>query len=226
MSVSKKQNLKRRLEMKKFLTIAILFILACVSIAFSNYFGGYSAPNFNREGGADSVIGGEATGYLTIGPYGAIRFLDSDGNNESKLRVDVCDVSNAKIKTLFTSPVTLVSAPGAHKVIDVESVTLIHNYGGAQFDANSATIGVTYYYATSDTNTAATGTVTITNLLGTASADRIYKLIPVALGGAATLTENCPVRLTLPANTGDPTGTTATGTLRAIINYRVHSTGL
>jgi hypothetical protein len=213
--------------MKKFLTvITILVVLTCVSIAFSGYFGGYSTPNFNREGGADSVIGGEATGYLTVGPFGAIRFLDSDGNNESKLRSDVCDISNAKLKTLFTSPVTLVAAPGTHKVIDVESVVLIHNYGVAQFDANTAAIGVTYYYATSDTNTAAMSTVTITNLLGTASADRIYKLTPVALGGAATLTENCPVRLTLPASTGNPTGTSATGTVRAIINYRIHSTGL
>lgn len=214
--------------MKKLTSTMIImgvFALLLLSITLAD-FSGYSTPNFHREGGADWVVGGESTGYLTVGPYGAVRFLDSGGTIESKMRVDVCDISNAKLKTLFTSPVTLVAAPGAHKVIDVESVTLIHNYAGAQFDANAAVMGVTYYYATSDTNTAATGTLSITLLLGTASADRIYKLIPVAVGGAATLTENCPIRLTLPAGTGDPTGSSATGTVRAIINYRIHSTGL
>lgn len=296
--------------MKKFLTVIAVLIMLCVTTAFAD-FAGYSTANFHREGGADWVIGGESTGYLTIGPYGAVRFLESGtdpnhytkftagdqtaeanyvlptalptssgyvlscttagvlswatgtfngtyvgttninatgtapttiGNESaamtlngvtdinftggSQMKIDPCDITNSQIKAMFTTPIVLVQAPGAHKMISVLGITLIHNYAGAQFDANAAAITPAYYYATSDTNTACTSTVTITQLLQTAGADRIYTLTPVAVGGAATLFENCPVRLTLPAGTGDPTGSSATGTMRAIISYRILPTGL
>jgi hypothetical protein len=186
--------------------------------------------NTNASTNATNIATNGTTGTVTIGNESGKTSLNgvSDINfvGNSIVKIDVCDISNAKIKAMFTTPVVLVPAPGAGKMIVPVSITLVHNYAGAQFDANSAAITPSWYYSTSDTNTACTTTVTITNLLQTAGADRIYTLIPVAAGGAATLMDNCPVRLTLPANTGDPTGASATGTMRAVISYRIMPTGL
>ena len=149
------------------------------------------ATNINATGTAPTTIGNGSRGY------------DFERRYRHKLHrrlaneIDLCDITNAQIKAMFTTPIVLVQAPGAHKMISVLGITLIHNYAGAQFDANAAAITPAYYYATSDINTAATSTVTITQLLQTAGAHRIYTLTPVAVGGAATLFENCagPVNL-------------------------------
>jgi hypothetical protein len=61
--------------MKKIMAITVILIaLATLSAAFATLdYSGYSVANFMKVGGTDFVIGGAETGYLTIGPNGAIR---------------------------------------------------------------------------------------------------------------------------------------------------------
>jgi hypothetical protein len=183
---------------------------------------GTYATNIGTNGNSGAVTIGNESAQTTVNGVVDINFV-----GDSQIRIDVCDITNAQIKSMFSTPINLVSAPGAHKMIVPVSLTLVHIYAGAQFDANTIAITPAWVYSSSDTNTACMSTVSVTNLLGTASANRCYTLIPIGAGGASTLTENCPIKLTLPtgAGQGNPTGTSATGTMRAVISYRIMPTG-
>lgn len=202
----------------KTLVAGILIMLVYLAyIVFATDYSGYTTANYQREGGADWVIGGTSTGYLTIGPYGSLRFSD-----DSTIHTATVDLTTAEIKTLYSAPKVLVAAPGTHKIIDVLNVNLVHNYDTNVFDNSSNTVYAAWLYST--TYTRATSSITQTLLLATAAADRVATLIPVEESGAATLRENCA--LYLYGATGDPSSANAAGTLRAIVTYQVHSTGL
>jgi hypothetical protein len=192
-----------------FLVFAVLVNASPVTKYYGNPCGGYYLANIQ-----DVRSGNIPTDPLFAGGVG----------------VAITDINATDIRHLWTSPVTLVAAPstinpsgGTHQVIDVLSVILTYNYTTAAFDSNSATMAVWYFNGTS-TYTAATGTSTITAAIG-GSADNISKLIPVAVAGVATLTENMAVKLKV-TDTGDPTGSTAAGILRVIVTYRIVPTGL
>ena len=180
----------------------------------------------NEFSGAIKIGTAGATGAITIGNESAAMTLngvaDINFSNDSKLYIATVTVTNAQLKALSVTPKVIVATPGAHNMVEVVSAVLIHDYAGAQFDANTETLGL---YYTNKAGTLLTSTVTQTLLLGTASADRMAKLTPAACAGAAANTyENLAV--VLACSVGDPIGGSATGVVRVICSYRIHATGL
>lgn len=65
-------------------------------------------------------------------------YIKPDRIREDVLRVAKVTVTNAQIKAMHATPVVLVAAPGAGKMLQVESVVLRLNYGSNVFTGGRA----------------------------------------------------------------------------------------
>jgi hypothetical protein len=132
---------------------------------------------------------------------------------------DSVTVSNAEVKTLFSSPKVLVAAPGTHNFIDVVSVVLFYDYATAAF--NTAANNITVEYKADASGPTATSAISQTGFLDQ-TVDGVGKLIPVAVANqVVAAVENQPV--VLYCATADPT--TGGGVVRVAISYRKMPTG-
>jgi hypothetical protein len=78
---------------------------------------------------------------LNVSTAGAVTGVASiNFTSGATLYLDVVTVSNAEIKTLYSSPKTLVAAPGTHNVVNVENVVIFYKYGTAAFNTASNNI--------------------------------------------------------------------------------------
>lgn len=127
-------------------------------------------------------------------------------------------LTSTEIKALYTTPKTLVAAPGAGKVLEFLSAVLILDYGTAAY----ATNGDLTVKQTNGSGVALSNTVLLANLLA-ATADKIVALEPAgAADTGEALTANAAI--VLACGTGNPA--TGDGVMRVKVAYRVHTTGL
>lgn len=127
------------------------------------------------------------------------------------------EISSAEILALFTTPKTLVAAPGADKVLELVSLLLAYDYGTIVYTIGSATdLQVKY---TDETGVAVSTTQAVTGMIDQAI-DQIRALDK--LEASITPAVNAPLVLTLAG--GNPTA--GDGVIHAKVAYRIHSTDL
>jgi len=135
---------------------------------------------------------------------------------ESSIRYVEAIVTSAELKALFTTPKELVPAPGAGKVLEFISATLILDYVSAAYATNgNLTVN-------NETGTAQSNTVLLANLLA-ATADKMVQLVALATADTGiVLLENEALELT--CATGNPI--TGDSPVRVKVAYRIHNTAL
>jgi hypothetical protein len=117
----------------------------------------------------------------------------------------------AQVKLLFTTPQTLVSAPGDNKYIQVEKVVAFLDFEGAAFaGANNLEVR--------ETNGAGTK---VTADLDAAFLNSAADALTEVSGIEAQTTRLLDKAIVLAVPTADPTGVTATSTLTVFTFYRV-----
>lgn len=169
----------------------------------------------------------ESAGTVSISvPTGGISTtaLADDAVTSAKLapgvlQVDTVTLTAAQVKGLRAAPATLVAAPGAGKLVVVESLVLQLNYGGNNGFTESTDNLVLQY---NDSGQDITGAIEMTGFIDqTADTVAIYYPAAIAAMAAATVGVNEAVEL---FNTGDGeiAGNAANdNTLVATIAYRV-----
>lgn len=119
-------------------------------------------------------------------------------------------LSSAQILALHTTPIQLIAAPGAGKVIDVLGVTARTNFLTAAYGTNTEL----------DITDATAGTILLkdtANVLG-ATSTKVFKVEPsIASNAALLVTANGAVNATVA--TGDPA--TGAGSVDIYITYKV-----
>ena len=127
------------------------------------------------------------------------------------------EISSAEILALFTTPKTLVAAPGAGKLLEFISLLLAYDYGTVVYTIGTATnIQVKY---TDASGAAVSTTQAVTGMLDQAT-DQLRALDK--LEASVTPVVNAALVLTLAvANV-----TAGDGVIHAKVAYRVHATGL
>jgi len=139
------------------------------------------------------------------------KLKDKFNELDDTIFVAEASLTAAEIKALNTTPIEVVAAPGAGKVLELVGATLIFDYGTTQMAAGGA---VVLEEETSGTDLSSTVADTVIQ----AAADSINTMIPVA----AAVTANKGIFIT--NATAD--FTTGDSVARVKVAYRVHSTGL
>lgn len=126
------------------------------------------------------------------------------------IRYKTVRLTSAEILALYTTPKTLLDAPGAGKAIEFLSAVLFLDYGTADY----AAYGI-LTVKTTTTATALSGAIAATTLVQ-ASADTY--VVVQALSAEAVLSVNEGLKLT--CDTGNPT--TGDSTIVVHLAYRIH----
>jgi hypothetical protein len=166
---------------------------------------------------SDGLTASETAGTLSIS-------VETDGITSSKLdpgvlKVDTVTLTSAQVKGLRAAPATLVAAPGAGKMVVVESLALQLNYGGSNAFTETADNLILQY---GDSGQDITAAIETTGFIDQ-TADMVAIIYPatIATAAAATVAVNEVVEL---FNTGDGEIAGNAGnnnTLVATIAYRV-----
>lgn len=123
-------------------------------------------------------------------------------------------ITNAELLALNTTPIALVAAPGAGKVLELTSIALQYDYASAAFTIGSATnLQVKY---TDGSGAAASATASVTGFLDQ-SADE-YRVLPQNSSSIEPVA-NAALVLTLAGANVSAGG----GSLVVKVAYRVHS---
>lgn len=187
---------------------------------------GASATTINAGSGNFAISASGGTAAITssdwaISTTGVITKAASLGfDNSSTLQTVTVSLSASDVNALFSSPKQLVAATGDKNFIELVGATLVLDFGSAFTDVGN---NLTIKY-TNGSGAAASGAISGTGLLD-AGADTMAKLLPVAIGAtAAASLNNQPLVLSLA--TSDPTGPAGTSTMKVIVSYYVHPSGL
>lgn len=138
--------------------------------------------------------------------------ITSDALDPSLMQTTSVTLTSGQVNALFTTPIAVVAAPGAGKVVQVTSCLLQYNYGSVAYTIGSATNLALKY--TDGSGAAATTTVAVTGVLDQA-ADEV-RVLPLVATAYEPVT-NAAVVLTL-AGANVSAGN---GTLVVTVGYRV-----
>lgn len=137
-------------------------------------------------------------------------FLDMYGNNS--LRVKRVTLTAAEVKLLYTTPQTLVAAPGTGKFISIEKVVAFLDYSTAVFTgSNNLEIR-----ETDGSGTKVTADLTYAFLNN--GSDIVVETSGIE-AQTTRLTTNKPIVVAVPS--ANPGGSTAASTLTFIVFYRI-----
>lgn len=129
------------------------------------------------------------------------------------------NLTSAQVKALRATPLTIIPAPGAGKMVVVESLTLQLNYGGTNaFTESTANLVLQY----TDSGTDITASIETTGFIDQ-TADTVAIIYPatIATAAAATAVVNEAVEL-FNTGAGEIAGNAANdNTLNVIVAYRV-----
>ena len=135
----------------------------------------------------------------------------------STVQYAVVEISSAEILALFTTPKTLVAAPGSGKVLEFISLLLAYDYNSVVYTIGAATdLQVKY---TDAAGVAVSTTQAVTGMLDQAT-DQLRALDK--LEASVTPVANAVLVLTLAG--ANPT--LGNSPIHAKVAYRVHATGL
>lgn len=148
-----------------------------------------------------------------------ISLFDSDGGGQTRLRYEIVPVTSAQILALNSTPVTILSAPGSGKYIDVIKVDVIYDYATAYTITSAGDLRL--YYGSRTGGNAASATIAVLGLLD-ASADTILTASGM-VNGTNPPTTNLAVVL---QNMNTVAYSGGTSTLRLAVLYRIQDTGL
>lgn len=153
---------------------------------------------------------------------GPIPFQVNDQNNTPQDVTGIIsratDLTNAQVLALNTTPITVVPAPGAGYYISVVRVDLAFNYTGAYTSGSDMKL----YWTSRTAGNAASGTIAVSGLLVSVTADSVSTVAGGPDGPEPTL--NAPVVLQQIAQTAFGGGNAA-NSLRVVVNYRIVRTG-
>lgn len=136
---------------------------------------------------------------------------------ESLVQYATVEISSAEILALFTTPKTLVAAPGAGNLLEFISLLLAYDYGTVVYTIGTATdLQVKY---TDASGAAVSTTQAVTGMIDQAT-DQLRAIDKV--GTTVTPVVNAALVLTLAV--ANPT--LGDGTIHAKVAYRTHATGL
>lgn len=138
------------------------------------------------------------------------------GESERRVKYAEVVVTSAELLALYTTPKTLVAAPGAGKVLEFISAVLILDYNSAAYATNGD------LSVANETGTALSNDVLLANLLAK-TADTMIQLNALNPDntGVAVLEDEA---LELVCATGNPA--TGDSPIRVKVAYREHLTGL
>jgi len=166
--------------------------------------GGQATASFVLTEGSQTIAGTK-TFSASLAGDGQARYIE-------------VSVTNAEILDLADTPKTLISAPGAGKVIEVEAVTFLFDYTAAYTAGGGDDLDVCY---TSESNVILTGEAT--GFLDATADDCLFTTRVADYAPAKSVAENAAVVL---ANNGtDFGGGDAGNAVRVKIRYRIWSTG-
>lgn len=141
---------------------------------------------------------------------------------QAVLQVDTISLTNVNIKALNASPKELVAAPGAGKVIEFVSAMMVLDYGSDVLTESADNMAIEY---DDGSGLAVTGVIESTGFID-AAADTIKTIIAteIANDDAADMVNKNLVLV----NNGDEFAGNATAdtTIKVVVSYRVHTTGL
>lgn len=127
-------------------------------------------------------------------------------------------ITNSQIKSIRTTPVQIIAAPGAGKMISIVSATVKFNYGGNNTFGSGGNLQLMV------NNTSGILYSAWNSAIYTGSVDNIYGIVGPQANGATTqgVLENLPIVLTTAAS--DPTGNAANdNTLIVNVLYQILS---
>lgn len=124
-----------------------------------------------------------------------------------------------EIKALRATPKTLVSAPGAGKIIEFVSAILLLDATATAFTETADNMAVKY---TDGSGAAVSGTIEATGFIDQ-TADTMTTA--TAKADAIVAKTGCENKAIVLHNTGDGEYATGTGVMRVKVAYRVHTTG-
>jgi hypothetical protein len=179
-------------------------------------------------GDGTDVISATMSGDATVSAAGAVTIaagaVTSAKLDEQTIRYAAVSLTNAEVLALRATPITLVAAPGAGKVLEFVSACLLFDYTAAYTQSN-ATDDLAVRYNNAGTLTTVSETIEATNFLTGVTADTINfaipKVDPIVTKANA---EDKPLAL---HNIGaaELGGGDASNALRVKVAYRVHTTG-
>ena len=138
-------------------------------------------------------------------------FIDQYDNLQNSIRVKL---TATQVRALFTTPQTLLSAPGANKFISIDRAVAYLDYSGAVFTgANDLEIRATNAAGTALTEDG------FSSAFLNGAADAVAIESGVAYWGEVTRLLNQPVVACVPV--ADPGGALSTSTLTLILLYTV-----
>lgn len=134
------------------------------------------------------------------------------------------DLTNAQVLALRATPITVVAAPGAGKVIEFDSACLILNYGGTQYTESDDNL---VFRLVNGSGSVLSTTVECTGFIDVAGDAISYarKITTDPLLTTAGELSNAVLVIHNSGN-GEFGGGHASSTLRVIVNYKIHYTGL
>lgn len=144
--------------------------------------------------------------------------VSSDDLAETTIQYAEVALTEANITGMYGTPVEVIAAPGAGKVIEFLSAVVIHDYAGAAYSGGG---DVTFKYASGAT---VSSTVSASNSFG-ASSDKITQCVALDTSNGIAMSANTALQITnASAAFTDPGSASGVGRLK--IAYRVHTTGL
>lgn len=160
------------------------------------------------------------TGTVASPSWNSVSEVTSSEVSESLIKYAEVSLTNAEFKAIRATPITLVAAPGAGKMIEFLSAEIFFDYTGA-YTESADNMAIKY---TNGSGTAVSETIEATGFVD-ATADTAIKVAPATSAAIAkTAMENKALVL---HNTGDGEygGGNAANAIRVKVAYRVHATG-
>ena len=141
---------------------------------------------------------------------------------EAVIQVDTIELSNVNLKALNATPIELVAAPGADKLIQFLGAVLILDYGSDVLTESADNLDIEY---DDGTGSPVCATIECTGFIDQA-ADQLAVVTPAVIA-TMTAAANINKNIALLSNEGDFAGNaTADSTMTVVVSYRIVTAGL